>query len=211
MKFRMTQWIILSAAVIGLIIGAAFLWPHQPVIAPTTNTAHQNISLTNADAHVNLNTAVETTMFSTADLPDRNAHFSFTLNIPSTWVAAYVSDSQAINFYDPQASAQTTTIAQSKVFVQYYEGQAFTPSTDTTQSRSLTVAGLPAREYTYEASRTTASVRPGFPEWIVTAKHIVLQLQTGTSQPYTYYVFHQRPDLATADFYDMVNSIKINS
>lgn len=190
----------------GLALGIGLLWPRHPAVAPTTNTANANNSVSNTS------TSANTTVFSTADLPDRDSHFSFSLSLPSPWVVEYIGDSKAINFFDLAGQTQEPSLAESKVFVQYYEANDFQPSTYSTTPQESVIAGQPARQYQYQVPDSVQfTLAPGYPVWVVTKNHQLIHVRTGQGAPYTFLVFHQSPEVADTVFATMIQSLRLGA
>lgn len=202
MKF--TQWALALALTAALVLVIGLLWPQRPAVAPTTNTStgNQNTSPTG--------TSGQTTVFSTADLPDRDPHFAFILNMPVSWTAEYVPASQAINFFDATVAGDGTTMGNSQVFVQYYQADDFQPDTYSQNARAATVGGRSAKWFQYQVPKNVQfSLAPGYPAWVVTKTHRLVHIRTGSQAPYIFYIFHQSPELGNSIFNTLLDSLLI--
>ncbi len=183
-------------AAVGLVAAAGLaLWwliPTKTSRAPTTNL--NTGAATNLNSPTNQTAPVSTITFSTVDLPDRDPNFSFTLNIPDHWLVEYREDLVAVNLYDPNLTG--STVAKSRIMVQYYSGQDFRQPTNTIAAPTqLTIAGRPAQRYTLKAS---TGVEPGtVPGWWSESRQVT-EVRGGASTPGVVYVFHPAPDSPAA-------------
>lgn len=190
--------LVVAATGLILLTVMVIFWPRHPAIAPKINS-----SLT-----ANTNSPFgDTKIFSTADLPDRDPHFSFTVAVPSIWAAEYVADSKGVNFFESASATSEPSLAQSKVFVQFYQSHDFQPpaTSDGTTPQQLTLAGYSALKYS-EAGKSNASQ----PSWY-TQPHQVIVIRSSSDQLATFYIFAQSPDLSDRDFQKILSTVNFSS
>lgn len=190
------------AVVLGLVLW--WLIPPKTSRAPTTNlkTAPANT----ANTTTNQSSPVSTITFSTVDLPDRDPNFNFTLNIPERWLVEYRDDLTAVNIYDPGLTG--STLAQSRMLVQYYTGQDFRQPTNAQSAPvRLTVAGRPAQRYTLYSS-TTAKPE-SVPGWWGESRTVTEVRGASTSG--VMYVFHLAPDLPASVTSTLWDSLRVGA
>lgn len=193
-----------------LLSGVIWLsWPVKKSLAPTTPST--TVAAVNVSADVDVPALVEDTIgFSTADLPDRDPAFTFSASIPSTWRVEYVAGSQAINFYDPQASSDSS-LDQSVVFIKYYQAESWlTPSTVTIKSQSAsTIDGRPAKTYQIEKKVGVANFSSQ-PAWR-NLEHQVTDIRTTDNSPTTFYVVAKAPNLSTVSMENFLLSLTFSN
>ncbi len=203
---KVKPWAYIVLGMVGAVI-VAVIWGYvqrQDVIAPTVNQP-VNINQPNTNSPANTNTAT-TAVFSTADLPDRDPKLSFIATIPASWVAEYVAGSQAINFYDPKGTADST-LEKSQIFVKYFEASKFlTLTTVTIKSRTeTTVNGRPTVTYIIEKKIGVADF-PSQPSWR-NREHRVTDIRSTNASPTLFYVFAKAPDVTDAVFDQFLTSV----
>lgn len=202
---RKTVWYMISGVGLGLIFGVAwgFFWP-TTTQAPTVNTANRNSSV--ATNTTNTNTAL-TARFSTVDLPDRDPAFDFAADIPSAWAVEYISDSQAINVYDPKGPG-STSLANSKIFMKYFRASSFETLTtvDILSQQATTISGRPSFVYTIK-KKTTVVDFADQPSWR-NAEHTVTDIRTTDASPTIFYVVAKAPDISEAVYQTFLTSLK---
>src|SRR5690348_12815413 len=91
--------VIILVSILVLMLLTWFFWPPKKTSAPTLNNTTTNIVANQPSPVVNSSHAGVT--FSTADLPDRDPAFEFSLSLPTSWRAEYVPSPKAVNIYDP--------------------------------------------------------------------------------------------------------------
>lgn len=108
----MQRWGIFVLSAIAVVLAAViiFMRPNQPALAPTSNTNQQTVTNTTKTS-----TMPATVTFSTADIPERDPAFSFTMRVPDNWNVDYLSGPKRISFFDPSSSGNT--LAQSQIVV----------------------------------------------------------------------------------------------
>lgn len=146
-------------------------------------------------------------LFSTDELADSSLHFSFSATIPIAWQVEYVPESEAINFYDP-ADSNDTTLNQSQVFVKYFQASQFlTLSTVTIHNREdITIADRPAVRYDIQKLSSVADF-PAQPYWR-NQRHFVTDIRSTDASPTTFYVFGQNPAVDDETMSNFLESIK---
>lgn len=134
--------------------------------------------------------------------------FTFQANIPASWKAESISGIEAISFYDPLASGNTS-LEKSQIFIRHFTASQFlTLSTVTIHSReSLIVAGRPAVRY--DISKKTGVLNfANQPLWR-NERHVVTDIRVSDSSPSVFYVIAKRPDLDQGVYEDFLNSLTV--
>lgn len=145
--------------------------------------------------------------FKSSELENIDSNFNFQAEIPNNWQAEYIPDSQAINFYNPEASDKSN-LDKSQIFVKYFNASSFlTLSTVTIYSREeLTINNRPAMRYDIEKKSGVVNF-PAQPLWR-NERHFVTDIRSTDDSPTTFYVFGRRPDLDEGIFNNFLQSIK---
>lgn len=202
---RHPAYIVIAVVIIGMIVWLS--WPAKKTTAPTTNTV-ANTSIANTNATVNTNTSTaQTQTFSTADLPDRDPAFEFTMNIPKTWRVEYIATTKAINIYDPSLTG--TAVDKSQLFIQYYVGKDFKDSSRAIDPvEDTTIAnGNAVHQQNLSASGAASAM---YPAWLVQA-HQLTDIRTGTKNPYTFYSVHAAPTISNDMRSTVLNSLSFDN
>ncbi|MBU1178645.1 hypothetical protein KJ903_05560 [Patescibacteria group bacterium] len=148
-----------------------------------------------------------TKSFSAADLAGVDPNFSFQVDIPENWQAEYVADSQAINFYDPQATGENN-LEKSQVFVKYFSASSFQTLNTVYifSEEELTINDRPAVRYNIMKKRGIDDF-PNQPAWR-SDQHFVTDIRSTDDNPTIFYVFARRPDLDETEFTEFIYSVK---
>lgn len=190
---------------IGLTVIVWLLYPTKHSTAPTLNTSATNQSAANINSTANTNTSsLNTIAFSTADLPERDPAFSFTMNLPLSWRAEYSTDAKAINMYDKSVTG--TSLTTSQVFIRYYTASTMKKIVAVANTNEETMLNATFTAQKYERPAVTSAIPSGYPTWWK-EQHKALEVQTGSTAPYTYYTFDFHPTLSWADISSLVASI----
>ncbi len=197
---KYTPLIILPAICICLV--AVLVWPKKKALAPTVNTT----TVTNTvQPVVNTNSAPTSSVitFSTVDVPERDPAFDFSMQLPDTWLVEYQPTPKAINVYAPKGTG--TRLGQSTVFIQYYTGTTFQfpARTLATTKKSFVSSEQSVSSYTEKA--VTTVVPTNYPTWW-SQQHEVIDVRSGSSAPYTFFVLHFAPTLDSATIQQLSNS-----
>ncbi|MEK7538016.1 MAG: hypothetical protein AAB619_03535 [Patescibacteria group bacterium] len=197
-------YILVGVVMAGLIIWIA--WPTKKTVAPTVPA---NTTISNTAANVNISATVPMTTFSTVDLPERDPAFEFTMKIPAKWRVEYLAGPTAINIYDAANSSDGSTLARSKIFVQYYTGAAFRRPDRVSGEvdRTITFNNEPAQTYIVPVSEAKPDV--ALPTWWNQERH-VYEIQNGAVTPFTYYVLAIAPAVAEELVSEIISSFTTN-
>ena len=198
----MDRRVVFSALALVLVVVGYLLWPRRE---PITISAHNNESV----AQNNTNTAPQDQMkvFSTADLPDRDPHFAFTVSIPVSWVAEYRSDTKSLNFFTAGQGMPSDTLASSQALVQYYQSTDFSaePANAGDAPQHLTLNGYQAEIYT-----STGQAAGILPSWMGES-HTVYVIRDKASGQATFLVWSKSPSLNSDQFVSIIKTISFTS
>lgn len=150
-----------------------------------------------------------TRFFYSSEVEKVDSHFDFRAEIPVNWQVEAIREIQALHFYDPDASGDST-LEQSQIFVRYFEAKTFlTLSTVTIRSQTeSTIRGRPAVTYDIE-KKSGVSNFPHQPSWR-NERHLVTDIRSTDDSTATFYVFAKRPDLDPDVFDAFVQSVVFN-
>lgn len=197
--------IISIAGIVVLIVSVWLLYPTKRTSAPTikTNTT-TNTSVANTNTATNTS-PLATITFSTADLPERDPAYSFSLSLPVSWRAEYVAAAKAMNMYDK--SIVGSSITASQMFVTYYNGSAFSSIDLIPDSSAANIKAGNQPTQTYDRVTNVPTAPSGFPSWWPQSHHVV-EVKTGDAAPYTFYVFDFAPTLSWTAINNVISTIK---
>ncbi len=144
------------------------------------------------------------------DIPGAASVFTFSVQVPSNWQAEAVAATEAINFYDPNASG-ATNLEKSQVFIRNFKANSFlTLGTVTIHERGdTTINGRPAVRYDIEKKPAVAAFA-NQPSWR-SERHIVTDVRVSDTNPSVFYVIGKRPDLDDAVYRRFLESFKVNA
>ena len=201
---RQYSFIIVGAVVIGLVIW--FTWPTKKTMAPTVNSS--NTALVHVDQPTNIPSTM--ILFSTADVPDRDPAFEFTLVIPKQWRVEYLAGVKAMNFYDPAGVKTGTSLEQSQLIVQASTGIATdVPSGFSKKEIStMTNAGVRVTEETLTAT-AAAKKQTGLPAFM-SATHPVAVFESTSGTSTIRYLASRHPNVDDPTWQSIVSSLKFN-
>lgn len=136
-----------------------------------------------------------------------DADYTFHGSIPDGWREEYLSDIQAINIYDPQASAESS-LDQSKIFVRKFRaGDFLTLATvNILEREEIKIQSHSAVRYVIEKKAAVADF-PQQPEWRNT-KHTVVDIRKNGASPTFFYVFAKAPSLPEETFQAFLNNLE---
>jgi hypothetical protein len=143
---------------------------------------------------------------SVKDLQGVSENYDFTFILPEGWEVEYVRASDAINFYDPEASGETN-LEKSQVFMRNFRANDF--ETLTTVNIYLKspreIAGRPAISYVIEKKPEVPDF-PNQPSWR-NGLHTVTDIRATDQTTSTFYVVAKNPDLAGSIYDEFLNSL----
>lgn len=147
--------------------------------------------------------------FFSGDLANVDPNFNFSANLAQNWEVEYISGSQSINIYDPDAPG-SSNLEKSQIFIKYFNASQFlTLRTVTIHSRTETsINERPTVIYDIEKKSGAANFKSQ-PTWR-NQRHIVTDIRSTDESPTTFYVFAKSPNLSQNIFDDFINSLTFN-
>lgn len=148
--------------------------------------------------------------YATKDSGLNQTTYDFSASVPSTWKVSYIDQTDALNFFDPNAEGETN-LEQSQIFVRSFKGNGFeTLSTVDILSREAKLyRGRAAFRYEIE-KKTNVADFPFQPAWR-SRRHIVTDIRTTEESPSLFYVIAKRPDLDEAVYQRFLESLTLGS
>jgi hypothetical protein len=195
---------VFAIVALALIIAGYFLWPQRE---PVSVGVHGNKTTANTNSVTNTSGQSQMKVFSTADLPDRDSHFAFTISVPKTWAAEYRSDTKGINFFTTGQTVPPDTLKSSQAFVQYYLSDTFSqePSQAGDAPQMLTINGYQAEIYT-----STGVSQGVLPTWMGQS-HTVYVIRGSAAGQTIFLVWSKSPDLDSDQFASIMKTISFTS
>jgi hypothetical protein len=186
------RWTYLLAGAVLLGLGIWLSWPAKKLVAPTTNTAATNQTNSNQSGQTNTSTTNGSMItFSTADLPDRDPAYDFTVSLPSTWRVEYLSAGKAIQVYE-QSVTEGKAI---RLFITTQTVSTLTRPTGAIGTATIIPADAthPERQQ-YTVQSSAASSRPSW--W--TQQHQTIIFANWTMTPASQYTFAFAPTVTAS-------------
>lgn len=181
------QRLSFGLAIVVILFGGVvfFFRPSHPTLAPTKNA--------NTISATNLNTVapLSTLLFSTADLPDRDPAFEFSIQVLPSWRAEYNKKAKAINLYE---ATDGSTFDDARLWI--------TPATSAEVKKSAFAAGRLSTELIGQTTATVYQLRldqgttlpananePAF----LRADHRLVMIEDAKSSPARFYAVAVAP------------------
>lgn len=200
---RRYQLIAVLAAILALTV--AFIHPKE-TSAPTNN-GHSNSntnSTINSNGNVNADNSVLTGQtFYTADLPEADPAYKFSIRLMSGWVVEYNGDSRRIEITNPDKTGTEKT----QILIGYYRGTVFAVpgGSPVGEETNTTVAGQSARRMTVTPNDMTGED----PGWGRTA-HLEVDIIAPATTDGLHYRFDFSPLISATLADEILSSLNLS-
>ena len=140
------------------------------------------------------------------DFSTINDTYRFSAKIPKTWRVEFVPETQAINIFNPDLSAENN-LEKSQIFIRYFEANDFlTLNTVDILSRQETeINDHPAVRYEI-VKKSSVPDFANQPLWR-SKQHKLIDVRLSKASPSLFYVFAVSPDLPQEIFEDFLDSL----
>ncbi len=136
--------------------------------------------------------------------------YRFSAVVPNKWAVEFIKETQALNIYDPNLTANTN-LEKSQFFIRYFEANQFSTLSTVTffQNTPTTSNGRPAVRYEIE-KKSGVPVFPNQPLWR-SKRHKLIDIRLAETSPSLFYVFAYNPSVPDEVFEKFINSIQFHN
>lgn len=202
----MWRYLALAALILSFVLVIGFIaW--KRLVSRDTNAPTPIASMTITPAPVSSSTTVR---FATKNDKLTQTTFNFSAVVPSTWQVAHIEQTDALNFFDPNAEGEND-LERSQIYIRSFKASGFeTLSTVDIHSRDPKIyRGRAAFRYDI-SKKTNVSDFPFQPAWR-SQRHIVTDIRTTEESPALFYVIAKRPNLDEAVYQQFLESLTLGS